>query len=149
MVDSAITKFSFRYPNQSVKLDISDEIIVISVDAILIEQVIINLLENAVYHAKGMTELILRVFTLGGKVVFEVLDNGCGIPEDRIKHIFENSYGINSDIADSQKRFAGIGLCVCAAIIKAHDGDISAENRKNKGALFRFTLSKENDIHGE
>lgn len=149
LVDSAITKFSFRYPNQSVKLDISDEIIVISVDAILIEQVIINLLENAVYHAKGMTELILRVFTLGGKVVFEVLDNGCGIPEDRIKHIFENSYGINSDIADSQKRFAGIGLCVCAAIIKAHDGDISAENRKNKGALFRFTLSKENDIHGE
>lgn len=149
LVDSAMTKFLIRHPEQEVSIDIADEIIVISVDTILIEQVIINLLENAVYHAKNMTELTLRVFTLGNQVIFEVLDNGCGISEDKLKHIFKGEYGIKQDNSDGQKRFAGIGLSVCASIINAHQGEITAENRKNGGALFRFTLMKEDSIDGE
>lgn len=149
LIDSALTKFLMRHPEQNVKLDIAEEIIVIYVDSILIEQVIINLLENAVYHAKNMTELNLRVFTLGNKAIFEVLDNGCGIPEDKLKHIFEGSYGTKSDSSDSSKRFAGIGLSVCSTIIRAHGGEISAEERKKGGALFRFTLGLEDDSDGK
>lgn len=149
LVDSAITKFMNRHPQQNVQVDIADEMILISVDTILMEQVILNLLENAVYHAKGMTELIFRVFTLGNQVIFEVMDNGCGIEEEELKHIFSGRYGIKKDTSDGTKRFAGIGLSVCASIIKAHDGEIKAENRKNGGALFRFTLMKEDKIDGE
>lgn len=143
LVDSAMTKFLMRHPQQRVQVDITDELTVIAVDTILIEQVIINLLENAAYHAKNMTELTLRVFTLGNQVIFEVIDNGCGLAEDKLKHIFESGYHEKPDAGNGQRRFAGIGLSVCASIIKAHNGEIRAENRKGGGAIFRFILAKE------
>ena len=143
LIDSVMTKFASRYPGQEVLLDIPDEIVVIPMDTILIEQVLINLLENAVLHARGMTTLSLKVFTLGKQAIFEIADDGCGISEDRLKHIFSGSYDAQEESSDSRKRNAGIGLSVCATIIKAHGGDISAKNRKEGGAVFRFTLDKE------
>lgn len=143
LIDSAVTKFAARHPESSVELSIPDEIVVIPMDTILIEQVLLNLLENAVYHAKGMTQLWLRVFTLGNQAIFEIADNGCGLEESRLKHLFDGSYEVQPDTNAEKKRFAGIGLSVCATIIKAHGGSISAENRKGGGALFRFTLEKE------
>lgn len=143
LIDSVMTKFASRYPGREVLLDIPDEIVVIPMDTILIEQVLINLLENAVLHARGMTTLTLKVFTLGKQAIFEIADDGCGISEDRLKHIFSGSYDAQEESSDSRKRNAGIGLSVCATIIKAHGGDISAKNRKEGGAVFRFTLDKE------
>lgn len=144
LIDSAMNKFNVRYPAQRVELQIPDEIIVIPMDSLLIEQVLLNLLENAVYHAKGMTMLYLRVFTLADKAIFEIADNGCGIDEAKLKHIFTGYYEMQQDTARAERRYAGIGLSVCATIIKAHGGSITAENRKGGGALFRFTLEKEN-----
>ena len=69
LIDSVILKFKKRYPEQKVQLDIPDEVIVIPMDAILIEQVIINILENAVHHAKGFTRLGLRVFKIDEKAM--------------------------------------------------------------------------------
>lgn len=143
LIDSVMTKFLTRYPEQEVTLEIPDAIVVIPVDTLLIEQVLINLLENAVIHAQGMTTLTLRVFTLGQQAIFEIADDGCGIREDRLKHIFTGSYVDQEDAADGRKRNVGIGLSTCATIIKAHGGEISAENRKSGGALFRFTLETE------
>lgn len=148
LIDSVMTKFWIRHPEQDVNVEVADEIMVVSVDTILIEQVLHNLLENAIYHAKNMTELSLRVYTAGDKVIFEVADNGDGIPEEKLKHIFEVAYGRKKDVSQGNKRFAGIGLSVCGSIIKVHGGEIMAENRKDGGALFRFTLEKE-DIDGE
>lgn len=145
LIDSVMTKFHAGYPEQEVNLDIPDEILIIPMDAILIEQVIVNLLENAVLHAKGMTKLTLSVFTIGNQTVFEVEDNGCGIKKELLHHIFTGCYGAMEDHADVKKRNAGIGLSVCATIIKAHGGDISAENRRDGGAVFRFTLAKEDE----
>lgn len=78
LIDSSVAKFSQRYPNQNVDVTVPEDIVVISVDSILIEQVILNLLENAVCHAKGMTTLALNVFTTEDQVVFEVMDDGFG-----------------------------------------------------------------------
>lgn len=143
LIDSVMTKFLNRYPNQKVSLDIPEDIIVVSVDTILIEQVLMNLLENAVFHAKNMTCISFRVFSLGCKVIFEIADDGCGIGEDRLQHIFSGTYDVKAGSGDTNKRNFGIGLSVCATIIRAHNGEISAENRKSGGALFRFTLEKE------
>lgn len=143
LIDAVIIKFKKRYPSQAVELDIPDELIVIPMDAILIEQVIINILENSVQHAKGMTRLSLKVFTLDDRAIFEISDNGCGIESERLKNIFTEYYTAQDQPADSQKRNAGIGLSVCATIIKAHGGDIRAENLKSGGAVFRFTLNTE------
>ncbi len=144
LVDSVLTKFKKRYPNQEIELDLPDDIVIVSIDAILIEQVLINILENAVQHAFGMTRLTLRVFTLGRKAIVEIIDNGCGIRQERLKNIFNGLHEQKDRPADSKKRNAGIGLSVCATIIRAHGGDITAENRKGGGAIFRFTL--ENDV---
>lgn len=143
LIDSAVTKFSMRHPGQEIELHLPEDIVVIPMDSILIEQVILNLLENAIYHAEGMTKLILRVFTLGNQAFFEIADDGCGIEDSRLKHIFNGCYEVQQDTNSEKKRFAGIGLSVCATIIKAHGGEITAENRKGGGALFRFGLEKE------
>lgn len=149
LVDSVMTKFLMRHPKQSVHVEVPEDIVVVAVDTILIQQVLINLLENAVYHAQNMTELILRVYLQGKQVVFEVEDNGTGIPEDKLKHLFQGEYGIKKDASDGKKRFAGIGLSVCASIIKVHGGTITAENKETGGARFRFVLEKEEEIGGE
>ena len=143
LIDSVLVKFSKRYPNQSIDIDIPDDFVTVPMDALLIEQVLINILENAVQHAEGMTSLKLKVFTISDKAIFEIKDNGCGIPESKLKDIFSGAYTTSLDISDSKKNNAGIGLSVCASIIKAHGGDIKAENEKEGGCIFRFTLNME------
>ena len=102
-----------------------------------------NILENAVQHAKGMTRLMLCVFTLGNQAIFEIKDNGCGIHPKRLDTLFTGYYTAENEMTDSQKKNAGIGLSVCATIIKAHGGSITAENAKTGGAVFRFALDTE------
>ena len=148
LIDSVILKFKKRYHDQKVIIDIPDEHIVIPMDAILIEQVIVNILENAVHHAGDFTELSLKVFTIDKKAIFEIKDNGCGIPPEKLDRIFMGYNDKAEDTSDTKSRNAGIGLSVCATIIKAHGGDITAENAKECGAIFRFSLMTE-DAHDE
>jgi len=143
LIDSVILKLKKRYPGQRIELDIPDEVIVIPMDAILMEQVMVNILENAVQHAQGMTRLTLRVYMQGGKAVFEIMDDGCGIQPKRLETLFTGYYVPDNAPSDSRKKNAGIGLSVCATIIKAHGGSIKAENLKTGGAVFRFSLDTE------
>jgi len=143
LIDSVMLKFKKRFSAQKVEIEIPDDMIIIPMDAILIEQVIVNILENAVLHAEGMTCLTLSVFTIGNRAVFEIKDDGCGIDQKRIESLFCGDYTPEDEVVDSQKKNAGIGLSVCATIIKAHGGDIKAENLKDGGAVFRFTLDTE------
>ncbi len=145
LIDSVLVRFRKRYPKQSVKVELPDEFVMIPMDAVLIEQVMVNILENAVQHADGMTELKLKVFVKDDKVIFETHDNGCGIPRDRLSHIFTGYFESEVTPADSQKRNMGIGLSVCASIIRAHDGTIEAENKKEGGCVFRFILELEKE----
>ena len=147
LIDSVILKFKKRYPDQYVELELPEELVIIPMDAILIEQVMVNILENAVQHAEGMTSLKLRVFTLGNQAIFEIKDNGCGIHPKRMDTLFTGYDTRVQEMADSQKKNAGIGLSVCATIIKAHDGSIKAENAKTGGAVFRFVLNTEQIDH--
>ena len=147
LIDSVVLKFKKRYPAQEVYIQIPDNMIIIPMDAILIEQVLLNILENAVQHAKGMTWLALRVSLSGRKALFEIWDNGCGIPPKRMETLFTGYYAPEDQPVDSQKKNAGIGLSVCATIIKAHGGNIQAENYKTGGAIFRFALETEDFSH--
>lgn len=143
LVDSALVKFAKRYPDQKVDVTLPEEFVFIPMDPLLVEQVIINILENAVQHAKGMTKLSLKVFTISDKAIFQIKDNGCGIAQDRIQHIFDGFYSGEGNSSDNKKHNAGIGLSVCESIVKAHGGDIKAENLKYGGCVFRFTLNTE------
>ena len=143
LIDSVLTRFKKRYPDQKVDVSIPEDFVSIPMDAVLIGQVLFNIMENAMQHALGMTELSLRVFTIGNKAVFEIMDDGCGMEKEQLKNIFKDYFVIRETPVDNQKRSMGIGLAVCASIIKAHDGVITAENRKGGGCCFRFTLDME------
>ena len=143
LIDSVLIKFQKRYPAQEVSVSIPDEPVWVSVDALLIEQVIINLLENAVIHAKHMTELSLTVYSRDGYAVFEIADNGAGIPAEGFSTLFTGYHERSDAPTDGKRRNMGIGLSVCATIIRAHGGTITAENRRQGGAIFRFTLETE------
>ena len=149
LIDSVLMKFSKKYPNQKVITQIPEEFVDIPMDSLLIEQVLLNLLENAVFHAKGMTELTLSVSLVGDKAVFEVADNGCGVPEDALQKIFTGSYEKSAAPVDGTRSNMGIGLSVCAAIVKAHGSEITAENRKGGGAVFRFALERGGEDDGQ
>ena len=144
LIDSVIVKFNKHYPKQAVKVEVPDEFVSISMDAILIQQVLMNIMENAVFHAKGMTELILSVHIENSKAVFEVKDDGCGVPEEKLTHVFTGYLEREGNIpTDGSRNNMGIGLSVCSTIIKAHGGTIFAKNREEGGAIFGFKLDIE------
>lgn len=148
LIDHILLKFRKRYPEQCVEISLPDELVIIPMDAMLIEQVIINILENAIHHAEEMTRLELSVTLEGVCAVFKISDDGCGIEKSRLENIFTGYYQKEEDTGDTKRRNAGIGLSVCATIIKAHGGRIYAENRESGGAVFTFTLdvSDHNEI---
>lgn len=149
MIDAVLVRFKKRYPKQLVHVEIPDDFVSIPMDAVLITQVIVNMLENAVQHAKGMTKLGLFVTIEDGRAIFKIIDDGCGISKERIGTIFSGYYASTDVPVDNQKHCMGIGLSVCASVIKAHGGEISAENLKEGGCCFRFTLKMEERESGK
>ena len=142
LIDALLVKFHKHYPNQNVQVTIPEEFISIPMDPVLIEQVLMNLLENAVFHAHGMQNLWLRVELKNRKAVFYVEDDGCGIPPERMNHLFTGLLDSETP-ADSTRSNMGIGLSVCRNIIKAHGSELKAVNRPDGGASFSFALEME------
>lgn len=137
LLDAALIKFHQRYPSQNVTLTVPEELLLIAVDCMLMEQVIINLLENAVQHGEGLSEIQVKVVPGNGTVTFEIADDGCGISPDRMEHLFEGYAHLQENKpVDHAKRNAGIGLSLCATIVRAHGGHIEAENNLLGGATF-------------
>ena len=143
LIDTVLVKFHKRCPTQNVAVTIPEDFLSIPMDAVLIGQVLTNLLENAVIHASGMTLLELLVTLEDRHVRFTVRDDGCGIAPDRLEDLFTGYLGSSDRQSDALRRNMGIGLSVCATIVKAHGGRITAKNRPTGGAEFTFTLDLE------
>ena len=148
LIDALLVKFGKHYPDKSVQVEIPEDFVSIPMDPVLIEQVLMNLLENAVFHARGMKNLWLRVGISGKNAVFSVEDDGCGIPEERMAHLFTGLLDSAAPV-DTARSSMGIGLSVCKTIIKAHGGELKAGNRPEGGAVFSFALEMEERSHVE
>lgn len=144
LIDALLVKFHKHYPDRMVQVSIPDKFVVIPMDSVLIEQVLMNLLENAVFHAREMRNLWLTVEIENKNAVFCVADDGCGIPAERMAHLFTGLLDSEAP-ADSARSNMGIGLSVCRTIIKAHGSELKAGNRPEGGAVFRFALEMEDD----
>jgi Osmosensitive K+ channel histidine kinase len=138
IIAAAISRIRKRFPNQKINVTVPDELLMVPMDATLIEQVIINLIENAIKHS-GETIIDVVLKKENEYAVFEVTDNGEGIPEQDFPYLFE-SYVPNGKRTSDSSRGMGIGLSICMSIVKAHKGRMEASNREGKGAVFRFTL---------
>ena len=143
LIDSTLTKFKKHYPEQQVQPLIPEDFISIPMDATLIQQVLLNLLENAVIHGGEITQLVLQVQTRGNRAIFSIRDDGRGIPQERLSNLFGTMVSDGNLPADSRRAGMGIGLSVCASIIKAHGGEIWGGNRATGGAEMCFALEME------
>ena len=142
VVAEAVQRLKKRFPSASIIVHVPTDYLLIPMDAILIEQVLINLLENALIHSGSSHSPELTVTDHPDHVTFCVKDFGHGLNPDVIPDIFS---GIchNTGSVDSHKGM-GIGLSIFKTIIDAHNGYIEAKNHTNS-ALFLFTLPKEEE----
>lgn len=148
VVTEAIIRIRDRYPNSSIDIQIPDEFIMIPMDATLIEQVIINLLENAIKYSGSTNPIILRVEKNEDYVIFQIIDDGKGINISRIESIFDGFSQAEASRSDTNKGL-GIGLSICKTIVNAHGGNISVTNKEGGGAVFTFTLPLEGSVINE
>lgn len=125
----------------NIKVDIPDKLILVPMDAKLITQVIVNFIDNACKYTPAHTNItISAIEDIDNKqVIFNVQDDGPGIPEDAIPNIFQMFYTVENH-ERSKKRGVGLGLSICQSIIEAHGGKISARNANEGGAIFSFSL---------
>lgn len=138
VVSEAMMRFRRRLPKAKVRVSVPDEFLMVPMDAMLIEQVIINLLENAVYHSGVEDEIEFRVTKEAENAVFHIRDFGKGIDPARLDTIFDG-VGIDKNGSGDSHKGMGIGLTICKTIITAHHGTICAVNH-DRGAEFIFTL---------
>lgn len=137
ILGAAAGKFAKRFPQTQVSVEVPDEVLMVPMDATLIQQVVLNLMENAVIHG-GASHIRLRVERSGTDALFSVSDDGRGIPEKKLATLFDAAKTPAHFGSDGKKNM-GIGLSVCRTIVKAHGGEMQARNNES-GAHLRFTL---------
>lgn len=140
VLGEAVQKFGKRHGEYKVRVSVPDEMILLPMDAMLIEQVLINLMDNAVHHAEGMTHIDISAKPEKDGVSVSVRDDGKGIKEELLPDIFSGGMQLSGNSSTDKTRSMGIGLSVCRTIIEAHGGSISAKNLPEGGAEFCFTL---------
>lgn len=143
LVDDAISEALLHINRKSVEHSISvenkDEFLLAKMDARLIVQVIINIIDNAVKYTPKGSHIVIKTERVGDKAVISISDDGDGIPNELKPRIFDMFYSGANQIADS-RRSLGLGLSLCKSIILAHGGEISVSDNLPHGTIFTFTL---------
>ncbi len=120
----------------------SDGILLAKMDARLIVQVLINLIDNAIKYTPNGSEIEISATEKDNEIAITVADNGHGIADDIKPRVFDMFYTGAEKIADS-RRSLGLGLALCKSIVNAHGGEITVTDNEPHGAVFAFTLPKE------
>ena len=139
VLGEAVRKFRKRYPDIKVEVQAPQELLLVPMDPILIEQVLSNLLENAVLHGETTERICLAVRREGDKACFSVTDDGQGIAPEVLPRLFDGTLKHSETPTGDGKRNMGLGLSVCMAIVRAHGGTLDARNLA-RGAEFTFRL---------
>ena len=145
IVAEAVSKFHTRFPETHVSVSVPPELVMVPMDAVLVEQVLTNLMENAVLHGKTVSRIELCVRCEGSEAIFSVSDDGCGIDPRILPRLFTAMFPHAQEQRGDVRRNMGIGLSVCMSIVRAHGGRMTAQNRKEGGACVSFALPLEEE----
>jgi two-component system, OmpR family, sensor histidine kinase KdpD len=137
LLGSVLTRHKAVLASHPVRVDLAPDLPLLSVDPVLIEQVLANLLENAAKYTPDGTPIDVSAHATPQGVVVEVADRGPGFPPGDESKLFDKFYRVKAEAAQSG---VGLGLAICKAIVVAHGGTIVASNRDGGGAVFRFVL---------
>ena len=139
VIGAALMAMEKSLPDRAILVEMPDNVVIAPMDAKLITQVLVNLLDNAAKHSPKDGEISVSVTLDTESVRFTVADRGSGISDEDMPYIFRAFYTTAQKRPDS-KRGVGLGLAICQTIVEAHGGSISAKNRPGGGAAFEFTL---------
>lgn len=140
IVGSAVLKYHRSDTALPISVDGPSDILLVPMDATLIEQVLLNLFDNVSVHAKGATRIWLHIAQQEDRVTLSVEDDGAGIPSARLTSVLSGTE-IHSRMRADDRRNMGIGLSVCRSIVRAHGGELSVErSRSHGGTRVRFYL---------
>jgi two-component system sensor histidine kinase KdpD len=136
IVGAALARVGKNHPDRRLVTRLPESLPMVPVDDVLIEQVLVNLLDNAAKYSPSEPPIELTARAEGNAVVVEVADRGPGLDPDDLERIFEKFYRGKRPPG----RGVGLGLAICRGFVEAHGGRIWAENRPGGGAAFRFVL---------
>lgn len=143
LMDEVITEALHHVNRKSaehfITVESTEDYILAKIDAKLIVQVIINIVDNAVKYTPKDSSITISTEKRNNQVVVQIADDGPGISEEAKQHVFDMFYSGANQIADS-RRSLGMGLALCKSIVNAHGGEISVLNNHPKGTIFTFTL---------
>jgi two-component system sensor histidine kinase KdpD len=142
VVGTALQRLSHQLSAHPVNINMASDFPFVPVDGILLEQVLMNLLDNAAKYAPAGTPIDIHAWIDEGEALVQVADRGPGLAADDLGRVFEKFYR-GAHPPSTASRGAGLGLAICSAIIQAHGGRIWAENRPGGGACFWFSLPLE------
>lgn len=140
IVSESVSRASKYTPNRRISTVVPHEVLFVPMDGKLIEQVLINLIDNALKHTNPEGEIKVSVYPDGDRVWFEVSDNGEGIAEGDLPKIFDMFFISNRSKTEG-KRGIVLGLAICKSIVNYHGGEIDAQNNPTGGVTFRFYLN--------
>ena len=151
LIDDAIAEALMHVDRKSAEHHITvcsqEELLLVKMDAKLIVQVIINIVDNAIKYTPKGSHIVISAKKQADKVVVSISDDGDGISDEAKPRIFDMFYSGANQIADS-RRSLGLGLSLCKSIIGAHGGTIAVSDNVPKGTVFSFTLpAGEAQIH--
>jgi two-component system, OmpR family, sensor histidine kinase KdpD len=139
IIGAALRRAADVLARHHLEIDLEPDLPMLFVDAVLIEQVLFNLLDNAAKYAPPDTRIDIRVRREGGLVVIEICDQGKGIPSADLERVFDKFYRVQAQ--DRRRAGTGLGLAICRGFVEAHRGRIAAENRGDRaGAVLRLSL---------
>ncbi|HUO93017.1 MAG TPA: sensor histidine kinase KdpD [Rhizomicrobium sp.] len=142
VIGSALRRASKVLSMHRVQVELAPELPMPRLDAVLLEQVIFNLLDNAAKYAPPRTEVMVKAIAEGNLVRIEVSDEGDGVPPADLERIFDKFYRVHA--VDRKRAGTGLGLAICRGFIEAMGGTITAKNRSDRsGAVFTVTLPVE------
>lgn len=136
VIGSALTQLDPQLHDHPVRISLPTDLPLVQIDALLLERVVINLLENAMKYTPAGTPLEISGVLQAKEILVAVADRGPGLPAGQEERIFEKFY----QVTPGRARGAGLGLTICRSIIEAHGGRIWAANRPGGGAVFNFTI---------
>jgi two-component system, OmpR family, sensor histidine kinase KdpD len=110
----------------------------VRIDSGLIEQVLLNLIDNAIRHTPETTQVSVSARMVGEAAEVEVRDDGPGLSDEALRHAFDRFF--TGRAGTDSRRGLGLGLAICRSIVAAHGGTVRAENATTGGAVFTFTL---------
>lgn len=147
MIEEALHHINRKSCEHTITTQFADEILLVNVDARLIMQVIVNLVDNAIKYTPVGSIIRISAYKKDHQIVVEVADNGPGIPDCAKAQVFEMFYTGQSRIADSH-RSLGLGLPLCRTILSTHGGTLTLRDNAPNGCVFAFTLPQsEVSIH--